>query len=306
MYTWAKAVVIFFLMVAFGSTIPHYGAMIAYRKWAKNYDEQAHPQPPTGDAAVPSEWNWNDMCLVPCVTNIQTLIGFGVIAFVIDGIVSLTQTSNACGHYSILWVYGLMSLTAPYGYIIVGKVLLGLYESTTKSRERRAYEDTRRQAAMQLTSREDMQVRVGANLSNNGFGDSSVGILSLSVFFLMMAGYGILLLTKDGYICEEMKTTSLYFFAQFAVVVQMGMAINITYMNYNARPAYIRWQLEYDQKMREAFQTIPPDSPASADDASTTASWSESCQWTHKTTQMMSGRVVYTVPSCHHVMHTLS
>ena len=48
------------------------------------------------------------------------------------------------------------------------------------------------------------------------------------------------------------------------------MAINIAYTSHTARPAYIQWQEEYDEKMRETDQNIPPIAPDSADVANMT------------------------------------
>ena len=100
---------------------------------------------------------------------------------------------------------------------------------------------------------------------------------------------GVLLLTGEGYICEEMKSTSLYGFVQFAVFAQIGTAMNIAYTRHTALPAFIQWQTEYDQKMRETFQMIPPVVSDSADVASTTSSSSFSWPLTTETMQKFAG-----------------
>ena len=195
MYTWAKVAMVIFFMAAFGGIAPYYTAIVAYRKWAKNYEEAAlankeGPQPPIGDAAFNSDWTWHHLFVVPCAANMQIVFAFVMCGFLIDGIVSLVYTSNTCGRYSTLWRYGLMVFLGPYCFLIIGKTVLGLYESNTKSRERLAYEETRRQTAIQLTSVEDMLIKQGALLANNGLGESLIGSLSLSFFFFAMAGYG--------------------------------------------------------------------------------------------------------------------
>lgn len=195
MYTWAKVASVIFFMAAFGGAVPYYGAIIAYRKWAKNYDEAAlvnteGPQPPMGDAALNSEWTWYDIFIVPCAANMQVLVVVIICGFLIDGIVSLVYTSNTCGRHSPLWRHGLMVFLGPYCFLIMVKIVLGLYESNSKSRERLAYEEIRRQAAMQLTSEEDVLIKQGANFSNN-IGELLIASLSYSMYFLAMAGYGI-------------------------------------------------------------------------------------------------------------------
>ena len=104
-----------------------------------------------------------------------------------------------------------------------------------------------------------------------------------------------MLLTGEGYICEAMKTTSLYGFVQFAVFAQIGTAMNIAYTRHTALPAFIQWQTEYDQKMRETFQIIPPVVPDSTDVATTTSSSSFSWPLTTETMQKLAG-----------ITHTLS
>ena len=48
------------------------------------------------------------------------------------------------------------------------------------------------------------------------------------------------------------------------------MAINIAYTSHTARPAYMQWQEEYDEKMREANQNVPSVTPDSGDVANMT------------------------------------
>ena len=164
-----------------------------------------------------------------------------VLAFIVFGIMFLVQDQEVCGHYSPLFVFGVVFFVAPCCFNLTSMCIGGLYMVATKTKAQIEYE-AERQTVGRASG--DPMVMIGATFQT-------------PVLFLVMccvltiATYGALTL-YGGYTCDDMKSEPLYIWAQVAVWYYYLLLVCFVIAYFVSAKAYKKWEKEYDQKMKDS------------------------------------------------------